>query len=73
MISRKNGVRVVRHRPGSPAETRDSTRYSSAHWLTSRSGSGSSALWNGVSTAEEMDSGTSRGIEVAIWSSIYSD
>jgi hypothetical protein len=27
MISRRKGVREVRHRPGSPAETRDSTRY----------------------------------------------
>ena len=27
MISRRNGVRDVRHRPGSPAETRESTRY----------------------------------------------
>jgi hypothetical protein len=25
--SRRKGVRDVRHRPGSPAETRDSTRY----------------------------------------------
>ena len=46
MISRRNGVRDVRHRPGSPAETRESTRYWSLHWLMVRSGSGRSALAN---------------------------
>src|SRR5271165_2712329 len=43
MISRRNGVREVRQRPGSPAETRDSTRYRSAHSAMLRSGSGRSA------------------------------
>ena len=40
MISRRKGVREVRHRPGSPAETRERTRYWSLHWLMVSSGSG---------------------------------
>jgi hypothetical protein len=57
----------VRHRPGSPAETRESTRYSSAHPLTSRSGSGSNAVAKGSSTTVKIVSATSGGlIAVAI-------
>lgn len=43
MMARKYGVRSVRHGPGSEAETPDSTRCRSAHSLTARRRSGTTA------------------------------
>ena len=67
MISRRKGVRDVRHRPGSPAETRDSTRYWSPHWLMVRSGSGRRALANASRMPARIVSGLGGCSDAARW------